>query len=153
MTQTSKIRWNYNDAGYEKYKNELPNDSYTRAIAIALNLSYRDAYNLIDEYIHNEELDEVYINNCRSEVVKDVVKRILKDRGWEYVSKMRFGTGCILHLKKEELPSGTIIVQISKGLTTLIDGVINDIYDPSRNGTRCVYSIWTKPTPERYSLL
>ena len=144
MTQTSKIRWNYNDAGYEKYKNELPNDSYTRAIAIALNLSYKDAYNLIDEYIQKEELDEVYVNNCRLEVVKDVVKKILKDRGWEYVSKMKFGQGCRVHLKKEELPSGTIIAQISKGLTAVIDGVIQNVYDVSRNSTRCVYGIFIK---------
>jgi hypothetical protein len=30
--------------------------------------------------------------------------------------------------------------------TAVIDGIIHDTYDPSRNGTRCVYAYFTKGT-------
>ena len=49
------------------------------------------------------------------------------------------------HLKKDELPSGTLIVSCSKHITVVKDGVLHDTYDCSRRGTRCVYGYWTKP--------
>jgi len=33
---------------------------------------------------------------------------------------------------------------LSRHLTTVIDGVIYDTYDPSREGTRCVYGYYSK---------
>jgi len=48
-------------------------------------------------------------------------------------------------LKKDELPSGTLIVSCSKHITVVKDGVLHDTYDCSRRGTRCVYGYWTKP--------
>ncbi len=143
MKQDSKVIWVYNSGGYEKDKNQLPNCPYTRAISVATGMDYKDCYMLINKYIEEEGYDELYIQNCRQEIVKTVIKKILADLNIQNCWRSKFSQGCIIHLKKEELPLGTIIVQISKGLTTLIDGVIQDIYDPSRDGTRCVYSIWT----------
>ena len=40
--------------------------------------------------------------------------------------------------------NGRLIVKVSKHLTSVIDGVINDTYDPSRNATRCVYGYYIK---------
>ena len=40
--------------------------------------------------------------------------------------------------------AGRIIVRLSKHYTCLIDGIIHDTHDPSRNGTRCVYGYWIK---------
>ena len=57
---------------------------------------------------------------------------------------MFVGQGTKVHLKKEELPMGTLIVSCSKHLTVVIDGVLHDVFDCSRNGTRCVYGYWTK---------
>jgi len=57
---------------------------------------------------------------------------------------MGIGTGCKVHLKASELPSGAIIVSVSKHLTTVIDGVIHDTFDPSRGETRCVYGYFEK---------
>ena len=56
---------------------------------------------------------------------------------------MGIGTGWKVHLKMNELPLGTIIVSVSKHLVTVIDGVIQDTYDPSCNETRCVYGYWS----------
>jgi len=55
---------------------------------------------------------------------------------------MFIGSGCRVHLRSKELPMGTLIVSVSKHLTTVIDGVINDTHDCSRDGTRCVYGYW-----------
>jgi hypothetical protein len=39
---------------------------------------------------------------------------------------MFINQGCKTHLAENELPSGKLIVQIAKHLTTVIDGMIND---------------------------
>ena len=57
---------------------------------------------------------------------------------------MGIGTGCKVHLKKEELPTGKIIARVSRHICAVIDGVINDTYDCSREGTRCVYGYYRK---------
>lgn len=41
-------------------------------------------------------------------------------------------------------PDGTV-VRLSKHFTAVIDGVVHDTHDPSRDGTRCVYGIWREP--------
>jgi hypothetical protein len=57
---------------------------------------------------------------------------------------MAIGQGCRTHLRADELPSGRPIVSVSKHLVAVIDGVIHDIYDCSRDGTRCVYGYFRR---------
>jgi hypothetical protein len=57
---------------------------------------------------------------------------------------MLIGSGCKVHLRPDELPKDTIIVRLSKHLSTVVNGVIQDTFDPSRNGTRCVYGYFKK---------
>ena len=58
---------------------------------------------------------------------------------------MQIGSGCTVHLRDGELPMGRLLVSVSKHLVAVIDGVIHDLSDPSRNGTRCVYGFWQAP--------
>jgi hypothetical protein len=37
------------------------------------------------------------------------------------------------------------VVALSKHYAAVVDGVVHDLYDPSRDGTRCVYGYWTAP--------
>ena len=68
---------------------------------------------------------------------------VIASLGGQWVSCMGIGTGCTTHLRVDEIPmQGRIIASVSKHLTAVIDGVINDTYDPSRDGTRCVYGYW-----------
>lgn len=46
---------------------------------------------------------------------------------------------------------GRIIVRLSRHISAVIDGVIHDTYDPSRDGTRCVYGYW-KPSDQPCSV-
>jgi hypothetical protein len=57
---------------------------------------------------------------------------------------MGIGTGCTVHLKADELPAGRIIVRLSGHYAAVIDGVLHDTSDCSRDGTRCVYGYWVK---------
>lgn len=138
------MKWIYSDGGRSNYFKGSANDCVCRSIAIANNMDYKDVYDLINSYIDKEPLDEKYINNARDGISKELSRKILEDLGWIYTPTMKFGSGCTIHLKKEELPKGRLIVQVSKHLTTVIDGVIYDCFDPSRQGTRCVYGFWTK---------
>jgi hypothetical protein len=55
---------------------------------------------------------------------------------------MQIGHGCRVHLRADELPTGRLIVVVSRHLTAVLDGVIHDTFDPSRQGTRCVYGYY-----------
>ncbi len=57
---------------------------------------------------------------------------------------MAIGSGCKVHLRDGELPRGRLIVNASKYTVAVIDGVIHDTHDCSRDGTRCVYGCWRK---------
>jgi hypothetical protein len=55
---------------------------------------------------------------------------------------MSIGSGCTVHLRDGELPMGRLIVSVSLHLVAVIDGIIHDTHDCSRDGTRCVYGYW-----------
>jgi hypothetical protein len=55
---------------------------------------------------------------------------------------MKVGVGCKTHLNADELPKGNLVVSVSKHYTAVIDGVLHDTYDCSRNGNRCVYGYY-----------
>ena len=75
---------------------------------------------------------------------KKTIKVYLKNLGWVWTATMGIGTGCKFHLKENELPKGNIICKLSRHLVAVKDGVINDTFDCSRGGTRCVYGYWIK---------
>jgi len=66
----------------------------------------------------------------------------MAELGFRWVPTMAVGQGCKVHLRADELPGGRLVVSLSKHYTAVVDGVIHDTYDPSRNGTRCVYGYW-----------
>lgn len=64
---------------------------------------------------------------------KKVFVYVVKDGDYEFLSAEETAEACA------ELPSGRLIVAVSRHLCAVIDGVIHDTFDPSRDGTRCVY--------------
>ena len=145
------MHWIYNDGGRKDagYKGDT-GDCVTRAISIATGRPYQKIYDLINNHAELERPGAKSRQGRRSHankgVFKATVQRVMKDLGWVWHPTMGIGTGCKVHLRKDELLGGTIIVSLSKHLSTVIDGVIHDTYDTSRNGTRCVYGYWTPPT-------
>lgn len=138
------MNFNYNDGGRSKYFKGNVGDCVTRAIAIATGRDYKEIYNLVAEYVKKE----TGTKSARNGVPKKVTKKIMKDLGFKWIPTMTIGSGCKVHLNEDELPKGTIVVSVSKHLTCIIDGVINDTYDCSRDGNRCVYGYWYEENAE-----
>jgi len=78
--------------------------------------------------------------NTRRKWFKDYMAAL----GFRWVPTMGIGTGCKVHLRADQLPSGRLVVAVSKHYTTMIDGVINDTWNPDRSGNRCVYGYWLR---------
>jgi len=122
-------------------------DCAVRAIAIALNCPYQDAYDLVNAYgaVEYKTKRRKTQSSARTGVYKATFKRIMKDLEWIWTPTMFVGQGCKVHMKKDELPSGRIILNVSKHYCAVVDGVVHDTFLDDRNGTRCVYGYWSKP--------
>jgi len=135
--------WTFNDGGRAAagYHGST-RDCVTRAVAIASGLPYKEVYKALAEVNKAAKGKKSARNGIHttSRLFKDYMSSI----GFKWVSTMGIGTGCKVHLKADELPSGKIIVKVTRHFTAVIDGIINDTYDCSRNGTRCVYGYWRK---------
>lgn len=116
-------------------------DCVPRAIAIATGMEYRTVLDGLNALAKTSRLKKNR-RHVRSGTSKRVSKLYLARLGWKWTPTMTIGSGCKVHLRADELPKGTLIVAVSKHLCAVIDGVIHDTYDPSREGTRCVYGYW-----------
>ena len=136
------MKWIYDDGGRSKYfqANDV-GDCAVRAIAIATGKDYLEVYNGLKELNNGK--------SCRNGTPKKVDKEYLRRLGWRWTPTMKIGSGCNVHLDENELPMGTLVVQVSKHLVCVKDGVIYDTYDCSRGGSRCVYGYWTKPQEQK----
>lgn len=127
------------------YKSKKTRDCVCRAISIATEQDYQEVYDALNELAAKERpRGGKSRSNANTGVYKPTIRRYMAELGWRWVPTMLVGQGCKVHLKKEELPSGRLVVSVSKHLVAVVDGVIHDNHDPSRNGTRCVYGYWIK---------
>ena len=140
-----------------------------RAIAIAASLPYSEVYERLAEgnatqrrgkYESKHKAGKRTASrgiNTKRKWFKDYMASL----GFEWTATMGIGTGCRVHLVASELPSGRLVVAISKHYTAMIDGVIHDTYNPQREvhcsetthvdgepvvthsiQRRCVYGYW-----------
>jgi len=150
------MEFNFNDGGRMNagYKGET-RDCVTRAIAIVTGKPYQEVYDAINVLSESKKLGKrkvkcyygtsyKKVSASRTGVIKKVYNEYLKTLGYTWTATMGIGTGCRVHLLKEELPTGKIIARLSRHLVAVIDGVINDTYDCSRDGKRCVYGYYIK---------
>jgi len=139
------IEFTYNDGGREAagFKGQT-RDCVTRAIAIVTRKPYMEVYNALNELadpfnkrhckprMTNSGIRMSSRSNSRTGVHKQVYHKYLLSLGMKCTPTMFIGQGCKVHLCKDELPSGKLIVAVSKHLTAVIDGVVNDIFNPAR---------------------
>jgi|TARA_B110000881_G_scaffold201092_1_gene199886 hypothetical protein len=149
----SNLRFKVDDGGRAAagFKGKT-GDCVVRSIAIATGMSYQkvyqDLYNSNEKFRINSKTKlarslKPKNDSPRTGTHRIVLKNYLKQLGWKWTPTMFIGQGCKVHLKKEELPNGTLIVSCSKHITVVKNGVLHDAYDCSRNGTRCVYGYWS----------
>lgn len=135
----------YTDGGRSKYFKAVEvGDCVTRAVAIATDRDYKEVYDEINEFAKRERRGKHSKSNARNGVRKQTTRKYLESLGWVFVPTMQIGAGCKVHLNKDELPSGTIIVKVSHHLACVKDGVLYDTHDCTRGGERCVYGYYRK---------
>lgn len=123
-------------------------DCAARAIAIATGYPYATACEMINRHARRERSSarrRGQVSSARNGVFGPTMRRVMDSIGWVWTSTMGIGTGCHVHLRADELPSGHLVVALSKHYTAVVDGVIFDTHDPSRGGSRCVYGYWREP--------
>lgn len=140
--------YQYNDGGRAAagYRGRAKGDCVARAIAIATSRPYQIVCDEIDALAKNERTGKRKKSKSSSQngVWRATSDKYLLSLGFKWTPTMAIGTGCKVHLCSDELPSGNIIARLSKHYVAFINGVIHDIYDPSRDGNRCVYGYWSK---------
>lgn len=144
------MKFQYNDGGRKEagYKGDA-GDCVCRAVTIASGLPYKQVYEVLAENNANQRVRNGESKRPRSArngitTRRKWFKDYMKSIGFRWVPTMQIGSGCKVHLKEDELPKGNIICRVTRHYVAVIDGVINDTYDPSRDETRCVYGYWIK---------
>lgn len=139
--------WTYDDGGRESagFKGKT-GDCAVRAIAIATGTTYRTIYDRVNELAKEERVTKRRRkkSSARDGVWRKTMNKLMAELGWTWVACMTIGSGCRVHACADELPGGRLILRLSKHYTAMIDGVVHDIYDPTRGGKRCVYGYWHK---------
>ncbi len=153
-TRGQALGFHFNDGGREAagFKGGA-GDCVVRAIAIAADLPYMQVYEDL------RDANAAYANQRNDRLAKrlnakgasprngnhrNVFHDYIVGHGFEWVPTMKIGAGCQVHLLANELPSGRLIVKVSKHLVAVIEGVIHDTHNPSRGGSRCVYGYYIK---------
>lgn len=138
------IEFKYDDGGRQAagFKGQT-GDCVTRAIAIATGWEYRAVYD--DLWGLDRHVNGSRAKGPRNGYPIKLVRDYLAGQGWEWTPTMQIGSGCNVHLRPDELPDGPLIVRVTKHVCAVVDGVLHDTYDCSRDGTRCVYGYWRKP--------
>jgi len=130
------------DAGFKG----TTGDCVCRSIAIATEKPYLEVYNDINQLSKKERRGKRKsgISSARTGVYKKTIRKLMESYGWKWHPIMAIGTGCTVHLHAEELPAGRLVVSVSMHSVAVIDRVIHDTYDCSRDGSRCVYGYYSK---------
>jgi len=127
----------YNDGGRKAagFKGHT-GDCVTRSIAIVTGKPYKEVYDALNELsnpFNNKKHKRIRgKSNARTGVHKPVYHNYLLSLGMKWTPTMLIGQGCRVHLRADELPKGRIICRLSRHLTAVIDGVINDTFNPAR---------------------
>jgi hypothetical protein len=116
-------------------------DCFVRAVALAADLPYGPVY----ETLAAVSAEMGGRRSGRDGVTMKVAHEFMKRLGWQWTPTMTIGSGCTVHLRADELPSGQLVTRLSKHFAAMVDGVVHDNHDCTRDGTRCVYGYWSKP--------
>lgn len=129
------MNWIYHDPG-GRAEPELY-DCFTRACSIALNYGYSDVWS---DLSHMAAMESLKGRQGRSHPDKGINHRVIeaymKLKNWKWVAGP---------FKWSELPKrGTVIVYLKWHLAAVVNGVLHDTYDSSRNGKSKVYGYYKR---------
>lgn len=146
------MRWVYDDGGRRAagFVGDA-DDCVTRAIAIAAELPYKTVYARLSEGMRTQRTGRYERKRGRAASARSGVTTrrkwfddYMRALGWRWVPTMAIGQGCKVHLRNGELPAGRLIVNVSKHFCAVVDGIVYDTHDPTREGNRCVYGYYER---------
>lgn len=129
-------------------------DCVVRAVSIASGLPYTEVYASIKKGIGAERGSKGATIRRGVDTRRKWFREIMCELGFTWVPTMQVGQGCTTHLSQGELPMGRLVVKLSRHTAAVVNGVIRDTYDPSREtevidadgsvrvAHRCVYGYW-----------
>ena len=123
-------------------------DCVCRAIAIATQLPYQTVYDGLNALGARERTSKRKRgkSHARTGVYKQTARKYMESLGWVWVPTMQIGQGCTVHLRKGEIPMDRrLVVSVSKHSVAVVNGLIHDNHDCSRDGHRCVYGYFYNP--------
>jgi hypothetical protein len=150
------MMWVFNDGGRSQAKGfggtGDGDDCVVRAISIATEQPYAEVYAAVTEtqrqWCHTSRARHAKVMrergkwHARHGVHKEVIRLYMESIGWTWVPTMQIGSGTTVHLDADELPPGRLVVNVSKHSCAVVDGVVHDTHDPTRDGTRAVYGYY-----------
>lgn len=156
------MQWERNDGGREAAGfRGTAGDCVVRAVAIATGQPYQIVYDALSDGCRAQRVTKRTRGKASARNGVNVKRKWFRDYmialGWRWTPTMLIGSGCKVHLVDGELPMGRLIVSVSKHYTCVIDGVIQDEFDPQRRtfwytgnkldriSERCVYGYWSVP--------
>lgn len=115
-------------------------DCAARAIAIAAGIPYAEAYERLNAAAARERpgaakrrrgrTGKPRRSSARDGVFKPTMRRVMADLGFAWHPTMQIGSGCTVHLHDGELPTGRLVLSLSRHFCAVIDGEIRDTHDP-----------------------
>lgn len=142
--------WKHNDGGRAAagFKGSA-GDCVARAVAIASGRPYAEVYAALSaieggrraskrrKKVRASARNGVYTN-------RKPFKDYMASLGFTWTPTMQIGSGCKVHLRADELPSGRLVVAVSRHYTAVINGVIHDTHNPAKR-TSIIYPINADP--------
>lgn len=142
------LPFQFDDGGRAKAAfQSLARDCVTRSIAIATGLPYQRVYQDIasgnaaqkaTSKTPKRSLSADHGVNTRRKWFKEYMSSL----GFEWVPAMHVGNPKRAYLCEEDLPTGRLVVALSKHYTAVINGVIRDTFNCCPDGSRCVFGFW-----------
>lgn len=144
-----RVGFQYDDGGRSAagFRGE-PGDCVVRAAAILTGQPYRELYDLANEVAKRERPRGRKRSSARTGITTATMRRFYEGAlGLIWTPTMFVGSGCQVHVRTDELPTGAMILNVSKHVMAYVDGVVHDIGTDAadRDGTRCVYGYWQMP--------
>ena len=131
------IKYKYNDGGRKKagFRGETHHDCVTRAIAIVLKKPY------IEIYSDLRKMTKKFGYIPKSGVERRLYHKYLKSIGMEWTSLIVKG---LKYHRLDDMPTeGRFICSVRGHLTAVVDGVIQDTFNPIEDGRRVVYGYYS----------
>jgi hypothetical protein len=135
------LPWTYDDGGRAAAGfRGAAGDCVARSVAIASGQRYADVYRALARLNAAQGRGRSARNGV--DTSRKEFRAYMASLGFEWIPTMGIGRGCRVHLAAGELPTGRLVVAVSRHCTAVVGGVIRDTHDPARGGTRCVYGYW-----------